>query len=154
MSSSKTPNSDALVHYGVKGMKWGVRKANPDYNPSQRAYDKKNYGRGGVRRINKRMNRGSDLQKARVQERTFRARRNTAIGLGLLFGPEIAHGAKIAKQVVKLTAGVAAQSVAKRAETNRGRAAAAEAMGLPRMASTGPSYSRPNRKGVYNISSV
>jgi hypothetical protein len=27
MIHSESPNSDALVHYGVKGMKWGVRKA-------------------------------------------------------------------------------------------------------------------------------
>lgn len=143
-----------LVHYGVKGMKWGVRRAdNPEYSSSQRAHDKKQYGKGAVRRINKRMNKGSDIQKARVQERSFRARRRAAVGLGILFGPEIAQGARIVGALGKLTFGTAMASVAKRAETNRGRAAVSDVMGLPRRASTGPDYAKKNRSGSYNISS-
>lgn len=144
-----------LVHYGVKGMRWGVRRAdNADYSQSQRAYDKKQYGKGAVRRINKRMNKGSDIQKARNQERSFRAKRRTAVGLGILFGPEIAQGARIVGAIGKLAFGTAMSSVAKKAETNRGRAAVSDSMGLPRRGSDGPSYTERNRKGVYNISSL
>ena len=47
-----------VFHSGVKGMKWGVRKKNArneNYTDKQRAYDRKIYGRGVEKRINKRM---------------------------------------------------------------------------------------------------
>jgi hypothetical protein len=147
-----------LAHYGVKGMKWGVRRAelnapNQQYTAGSRAYDKTQHGKRGVKRINRRLNQGKTLDQARTAERRRNARQRVAVGVGILFGPEIAYGARVMGNVIKLSAGVAAQSVAKRAETNRGRAAVSDAMGLPRKASTGPDYAK-NRKGVYNISSL
>lgn len=66
-----------LEHHGVKGMKWGVRHDNPNYSAEQRKRDKSVYGRSGVRRINKRMNKGDSILAARSKEasRIHNARR-------------------------------------------------------------------------------
>lgn len=74
-----------IYHYGVKGMKWGVRKSeyksisrkdrkklrkrkNEDYSDHQRDLDKLRLGGGAVRRINKRMNKGATYKQARRRE--------------------------------------------------------------------------------------
>lgn len=105
--------NDFLAHYGVKGMKWGVRrerkksaarqdreawksmsrkerKANRDkrnkrYTQLDRDIDKQYYGKGGVKRINRRMNKGQSHARANLTE----AARTTAIGTA-------AYGAAIA----------------------------------------------------------
>ena len=61
---------DYLIHYGVKGMKWGVRKEpqNSAYSAKQRKRDLDVYGRGGVKRINRSMNEGSSISGARSKE--------------------------------------------------------------------------------------
>ena len=66
------------MHYGVKGMRWGFskQKINADYTPKQRDRDKALYGRGGVRRINKRLNDGGSLTGSRSREV---ARRNEVV---------------------------------------------------------------------------
>ena len=74
-----------IYHYGVKGMKWGVRKSeyksmsrkdrrklrkrkNEDYDDEQRLTDKYTLGGGSVRRINKRMNKGATYKQAKRRE--------------------------------------------------------------------------------------
>jgi hypothetical protein len=146
-----------IKHHGVKGMHWGVRKNTPtnaNYAKSQQRYDRNNVGKGGVKRINRRMNKGMDIKSARKAEFTFRGRRASALvasaaiaKMAYMYGPTI-------KTILQMVGGVAAQSVAKRAETNRGRAAAANARGIPRMGSSGPSYAKKKRSGAYNISSI
>lgn len=92
--------SSYLEHYGVKGMKWGIRKARlksenaiTNRNKSKKQLDKRNkkygsadysrdvsiYGRGGAERINKRLNKGKTLDQARRRE----AATQIATGLGL-----------------------------------------------------------------------
>lgn len=63
-----------LEHVGVKGMKWGVRKRNPDYSNNQQKRDRQIYGKGGSRRINKNMNKGDSISVARGDEKTRRDR--------------------------------------------------------------------------------
>ena len=71
---------DYLAHFGVKGMRWGVRKAsesknaNPNYTVKQRRRDAQVYGMRGQRRINKAMNKGDSLSIARGDEKTRRDR--------------------------------------------------------------------------------
>ena len=71
---------DELQHYGVKGMKWGVRHdtQNSNYSSEQRARDKAVYGRGGVKRINRSMNKGLGISGARSKEAS-RINRHRAI---------------------------------------------------------------------------
>lgn len=60
--------NDGLMHYGVKGMKWGVRNDNPSYTKKQRLADKNIYSSGAVRRINRRLNKGENISGARSKE--------------------------------------------------------------------------------------
>lgn len=63
-----------LAHYGVKGMKWGKRKRNPNYSDQQVKRDKQVYGARGTKRINKNMNKGDQISTARAMEKTRRDR--------------------------------------------------------------------------------
>lgn len=70
-----------LEHYGVKGMRWGVRRVknrisnyrssqkklnepNKRYSEANREKDRYLLGRSGVKRINKRLNKGYSYKKA------------------------------------------------------------------------------------------
>lgn len=80
-----------LAHYGVKGMKWGVRRKsrntyNKNYTERQRKQDRAVYGNRAERRINRRMNEGYGVKGARAieadrKERTDR-RKATARRVG------------------------------------------------------------------------
>jgi len=85
--------SNILVHHGIKGMRWGVRRTpeqlghdrkNPNYTEKQRQRDRQFYGKGGERRINRKLNEGQGIQSARNYEsdRLHRAR-NVAASNGL-----------------------------------------------------------------------
>ncbi len=63
---------DYLEHYGVKSMKWGKRKRNPNYSDDQMKRDSQVYGKRGAKRINKNMNKGDSVSTARSVEKTRR----------------------------------------------------------------------------------
>ena len=59
---------DYLYHFGVKGMKWGVRKTNKKYTSSRQKQDERLYGKQATKRVNKRLNKGETLVSARHSE--------------------------------------------------------------------------------------
>ena len=114
-----------LEHYGVKGMRWGQRRAERAAAPRQASYstdaqaaDKKKLGSRGVDRINENMSKGMDHPKARAAEVKRRQVRNTVIVGGYLaaralyvYGPMLAQqaansyvGNKVANDGRKATA--------------------------------------------------
>ena len=85
--------NDYLAHYGIKGMKWGVRRYqrkdgsltsagknryNENYTEKQRKQDRAMYGNRAERRINRRMNEGYGVKGARSIE-AQRRQRNESI---------------------------------------------------------------------------
>lgn len=136
---------DILVHYGTKGMKWGVRKktaevSNPGYSKDDRDLDRAVYGKGGVRRINSRMNAGK-TQKQATRSETIRyvGINSAAIGAGMALKLLVAYGPILSK------------GISDRAETNRGRNFSAVKFGLGQ---NDDINAKQNRKGVYNVTSM
>lgn len=156
-----------VVHYGVKGMHWGVRKgdssggmtrrakkaelnkAHPDYSPRQRAVDASLFKSSGVKRINQRLNKGMDLKTARKKEGQ-RTLLKAAGVIALYNSPKIINAVD---NILATHGANAMASVRTKAQTNRGRAQAAATMGLPSKPTNGPTYAKKNRQGVHNISS-
>jgi hypothetical protein len=149
-----------ISHYGVKGMHWGVRKnipTSPDYSRSQQDYDRRNFGQAGIKRINRRLNKGADIATARKQEYKFRRRQSSAVTAGVVgikYRKQIAAGARVASFTLKMVAGVAVQHIAVKAETERGRSAAAQAMGLPYKPTDGPTYAKKSHGGAHKITTL
>jgi hypothetical protein len=143
------PPLDELVHQGVKGMRWGVRKKKNElpmhrsYKVQNRAADKSTFGPRGVNRINKRMHKGQSYKKALTMEFVHSTAKAT-----------VGAGAIAAATILSNNGGLLATSVASKAQTNRGRAQAAATMGLPRKPTNGPTYSAKSRQGVHKITSL
>ena len=99
-----TPTSGSLAHYGVKGMKWGVRRArktssssrNKSYTEKQRKNDRAFYGAKGERRVNRNLNKGYGLRGARhleVERRDAREKRKKFAKKTLMKGAKAASKA-------------------------------------------------------------
>jgi hypothetical protein len=114
-----SPSPGELAHYGVKGMKWGVRraalnKASKDYTPGMRDIDKHAFGERGVKRINRRMNKGQTRKQALGREAVRATSKHLLVSAGTLAAMAALgkHGDDIAGGLSKL------------GETSRGKAAA------------------------------
>lgn len=99
------PTTEDLEHFGIKGMKWGVRKKqafNSGYSSGSRNVDQKKFGNGGVRRISKRMDKGKTLKEARRAERNRQV--VTGVATGAAVGWAIRHPDAIRNAVARLDA--------------------------------------------------
>lgn len=86
-----------LCHYGIKGMRWGVRRFQKEdgtltsagkqrYSTNDRARDSRIYGERGMKRIEKRMQKGATKKSARRREMA----RQVGVGLALSIGIPVA----------------------------------------------------------------
>jgi len=86
------PGPSQLLHYGVKGMQWGVRKAHPTYHPTQQHADREKFGKRGVKRINKRLNRGKTHERAsQIERRNQIIKRSVRITAGSVIAAQALH---------------------------------------------------------------
>ena len=84
---------DYLEHFGVKGMKWGVRKQKEPRNKNYTSYNRRNdsfkYGDRGVKRINRSMNKGKTyVQAAKHEQNRQRVVRLVASGITIMASPQ------------------------------------------------------------------
>lgn len=107
-----------LIHFGIKGMKWGVRRyRNKDgsltsagkkryaenYTAQQRTRDRKLYGSKAVKRINNRMLKGESVQSARHNEvvRKSRINRGKRVTATVATSAVVLGGAAVAAALMK-----------------------------------------------------
>lgn len=142
---------EALAHFGVKGMKWGVRRekknlptsVHPDYPKSQRQKHFREFGQKAVKRINDDLHEGKPYGEAVAREQK-RAQLKSRIAVG-------AAAAFIALQVI---GPILMSEVSNRAEANRHRRDNPRAGGLSSKPAKQPKVIKPNRKGVYKVTTL
>lgn len=144
------PSLDELSHFGVKGMKWGVRKGvtppNSSYTPRMRQLDEKQHGPRAVERINTNMNQGLTRQQALHKEDVRNAYQRLAV-IGAVVAANIVaeHGST---QISRLST-----NIGEKANANRAAAKVADAtIKIGSKAAKTP-YVKP-RRGVHNITTM
>jgi len=140
-------HGEELIHYGVLGMRWGVSRSeaqlkrsrkNKDYSDQQRKRDRQIYGRGGERRVNKKMNKGDRVSVARGSEKT---RRDRVMGKNKY----ARQAGKVTGAVTSIVAGnVALVGLSKLAQSKTGMQIVGKMLGVGKFGGIG--YA----KGVYN----
>jgi hypothetical protein len=104
-----TPTREqALAHFGVKGMKWGIRKATPGGT-----LDRVVFGKRGAANIASRVSSGQSASKARLVNS----------GRAALRAALVLYGALVARNVVRTGATLAVQARNSAKFANAGKAA-------------------------------
>jgi hypothetical protein len=141
------PSLNELAHHGVKGMKWGKQKDEPDnpkYTKQMRAHDLSQHGARAVGRINQHLNAGGTRAQALEREDVRNARQRLAVaGAVILTGLLADHG--------NVAAGSLKTYVGNRANDNRAAAKSA-AVGIGSSAAKTP-FVKP-RRGVFDITTM
>lgn len=128
-----------LQHFGVKGMKWGVRRSaqatNASYTPQMQSADRKLHGKRAVSRINARLNNGETRKDALVRE-DIRNDRQRLLAVGGIYAASVlaSHGSV---------------TIASKAANNR---MAAKTIGIGSKAAK-LNYAN-TRRGIYNITTM
>lgn len=100
VNDEQKPSLDFLVHHGVKGMKWGERKAAP-VTPVRSA-DVTRHGTRGATRIAKNRDKGLTLKKAQQKEVTRnRVKVSAALGAIVVARLLAAHGDSLSSTIAK-----------------------------------------------------
>lgn len=122
-----------LFHYGVKGMKWGVRREsrasrdapNENYTSRQRAGDRNAHGKRYEKRVNREMNKGSDLKTARKKVRDSREKRKTTMTNALVVASAAAYIGYVYSNEIMHLAAIAGKNVQNKRQTRAGAREAA-----------------------------
>jgi len=146
-NDEQKPSLDFLVHHGVAGMKWGVRKEAPAPVTPLRNVDVKEYGTKGATRIARNRDSGLTVSQARQKEINRRRMKTRAAVGAIIVGRLLAiHRDSISSAVSKKT-GFITETVLKKADANRARnsvtALAKDAAKI--------NYAKKNLGGAYKI---
>ena len=93
--ASTTPTSDYLAHYGVRGMKWGIRRAVASGNPDKL---KKQYSKAVKKLAKLSLKANNTVNEGKYQKWRAQARKNAITGAtGAAVGATIGSGIGIAR---------------------------------------------------------
>lgn len=147
-----TPDKELeLIHFGVKGMRWGVRKAEPinsAYTTRMQGNDKGRHGKRAVKRINRRLNEGMTRDKALEKEDLRNAYQRLALLGGVL-------AASLVADYGSVSSGTFAKNyVGNKANANRAAAKVAENTMKIGSKAAKLKYAKPGRGGAYKITTL
>lgn len=135
VGESKPPLAE-LTHHGVRGMRWGIRKAeqpaNAGYSPQMRVEDRRTLGKNAVSRINKHLNSGLTRDQALAKEQQRKTRQQLAV-VGAVVAVNL-----IARHGLLTLADISAKSDVTAIGANAAKI----------------NYVKPNRHGVHKITTM